>query len=153
MQLLGPDIDITGEDIVHDDVLHKGTPVVLFLVEALGIAEGDVGQVAEALGDLIIAGAENGILKEIGIAHDGLEAFLAEGDQTVTGVAHFQGGIAPPLSQQGCIGAGNHAALGIDDTKGMVRDISKLNDYTLKNTVGHMAASLVSCINAHFIKL
>ena len=153
VQLLGPDIDITREDIVHDDVLHKGAPVVLFLIEPLGIAEGDVSHGAEALGNFVVTGAEHGVLESIGAAHNGLEALLAKGNHIVTGIAHLQGGIAPALAQQGGVGAGDHAALGINDAEGVVGDISQLNNYTLENTVGHMAASLVSCINAHFIKL
>ena len=123
MQLLGTDVDITGQDIVHDDILDEGAPVMLLLVEGLGIVQGDVCQLAEAPGSLIVAGAEHGVLKEIGIADDGLEGLLGKGDNGVTGRADLQRGVGPPLTQRCHIGAGNDTAFAVDDAENTVGDI------------------------------
>ena len=152
MKLLGADIDIAGQDIVHDDILDKGAPVMLLLIKVLGVTQRDIGHGAEGLGKLVVAGAEHGVLKEVGAANDGLEALLAEGDHALARGGDLQRGIAPPLTQQGGIGTGNNAPLGIDHTKGMTGDLFQLDDYVLENTVGHGAASLVSRINAYYIK-
>ena len=141
MQLLGPDINITGQNIVHDDILDKGAPVMLLLIEGLGIVQGDIGQLAEGPGHLVITGAEHGVFKGIGIAHDGLEALLGEGHHTVGAGAHLHGGIGPVLPQQGDIGGGNDAAFRIHNAEGAVRDLLELNDHTLKNTVGHLSVT------------
>ena len=153
VQLLGADVNITGQNVVHDDIFHKGAPVVLLLIEGLGIVQGDIGHLAEAAGSLVVAGAENGIFQHIGIAQNGLEAALTEGDDAVGGATHLQRGVRPALTQNGHIGAGNHAPLGIDHAEAAVRNIPQLNNDTLKNAVGHIYShSLVSCINAHFTK-
>ena len=137
VQLLGTDVNITGQNIVHDDVLNKGSPVMLFLIEDLGIVQGDICQLTEASGCIIITGAEHGILVIIGIANNSLKTLLPEGHNAFSGTAYPQGGIGPPLTQQGNIGTGDHTALGIDDTKGAVRNLFQLDDHALKNTVGH----------------
>ena len=123
MQLLGADVNITWQNIVHDDVLDEGTPVMLFLVEGLGIVQGNIGQLAEAAGDLIVAAAENRILKIVGIADDRLKALLSKGNDGVGRTANLQRSVAPPFPQHGHIGAGNYTALGIDDTKNAVGHI------------------------------
>ena len=124
MQLLGPDVNVAGKDIIHDNILHKGAPVVLFLVEDLGIVQRDVGHGAVASGRLIIAGAENGVLKIVGGAHNGLKGLLGKGDHTVGRVAHLQGRLCPALTKHGHIRTGYHTALRIDHAKGTVGDIS-----------------------------
>lgn len=78
MQFLGADINITGQDIVHDDILDEGAPVMLFFVEDLGVIQGDIGHGAEGFGQLVLTGAEHGVLIQIGAAHNGLEAFLGK---------------------------------------------------------------------------
>ena len=153
VQLLGADINITGQDVVHDDILHEGAPVMLLLIEGLGIVQGDIGHLAEAPRHFVVAGAENGVFQHVGIAQNGLEAALTEGDDAVGGVGHLQRGVRPALTQNGHIGAGNHTPLGIDYAEAAVRNIPQLNNDTLKNAVGHIYShSLVSCINAHFTK-
>ena len=69
---------------IHNNILDKGAPVVLLLIEALGIAQGNISHGAEILGQLVIPAAKHGILKIIGIAHNGLEALLGEGDDGLT---------------------------------------------------------------------
>ena len=117
MQLLGPDVNIAGENIIHDNILDKGAPVVLLLIEGLGIVQGNKGHLAEASGGLIVAGAEHGILEVIGVAHNGLEALLGEGHNAFRSISHLQCRIRPTLSQQRHIGTGNHAALGVDNAE------------------------------------
>ena len=139
MQLLGADINITGQDVVHDDILYKGAPVMLLLVEGLGIIQGDIGHIAENGGLLVVTGAENGILKAVGAAHNGAERLLPIGHHAVTGTGSLHSSLCPTLSQQGGIGAGNDTALGIDDAEGAACDIFQLDDYTLKYAVRHFA--------------
>ena len=93
-------------------------------IEGLGIVQGDVSQVAEGLGSLIVAGAEDGILKEVGIAHDGLEALLVEGHHALGSIAHLQGSVGPTLTQQGHIGAGNNGTFGVNHAESTVGNFS-----------------------------
>ena len=123
MQFLGADINITGQDIVHDDILDEGAPVMLFLVEDLGVIQGDIGHGAEGLGQFVLTGAEHGVLIQIGAAHNGLEAFLGKNSNAVNSAAAPQSSVRPALSQQRDVGTGHNAALGIDDAEGSVGNI------------------------------
>ena len=135
MQFLGADIDITGQDIIHDDVLDEGAAVMLFLVEGLGIVEGYVGNVTVGAGSIVITHAEHSVLQYIGVADNSAEGLLTEGDGALHIVCSLQGCIRPALTQKVDIGTGNHTAVGIDDTKGTVAGILKLQDHALKNIV------------------
>ena len=137
MQLLGPKVNIAGEDVVHDDVLDEGAPVMLFLIEGLGLAEGDVGKVAVGLGLLVLAGAEHGVLKGVVAVDQGPEVPLPVEQAPVGAVGDAAYGIGPALTLQRQVGAGHHEALGIDDAEFPVRHIFELDHYTLKHTVGH----------------
>jgi hypothetical protein len=97
---------------------------MLLFVEALGVVQGNISHMAEALGDFVIAGAEHGVFEIVGIAHNGLEALLAKGDNTLGRIANLQSGICPALAQKGHIGAGYHTALGVDNAEGTVRNLS-----------------------------
>ena len=141
VQLLGPDVDITGQDVVHDNILDKGTPVMLLLIEGFGIVQGDEGHLAEASGSLIVAGAEHGVLKIVGVAHNGLEGFLRKGNDALGGVANLQRGIRPALTKHRHIRAGNHAAFRINHAEHAVGNIPQLDDNALKNTIGHLSVT------------
>ena len=141
VQLLGPDVNIAGQDVVHDNILDKGAPVVLFLIEGLGVVQGNEGHLAEASGSLIVAGAEHGVLKVVGVAHNGLEGFLRKGNDALGGVANLQRGIRPALTKHRHIGAGNHAAFRINHTEHAVGNIPQLDDNALKNTIGHLSVT------------
>ena len=95
---------------------------MLFLIEGLGIIQGDVGQLTEAAGSLIITGAEHRVLEIVGIADDCLEGLLAEGHDAVGSVPHLQGGIRPTFAQQGHVGAGHNGAFGVNDAERTVRN-------------------------------
>ena len=118
VQLLGPDIDIAGKDVVHDDVLHECAPVVLLFIEDLGIVQGNVSQAAVCTGQFIVTGAEHSVLKLVGAAHDGTEGLLGKGDEGLGGAGDLQSSVGPPLTQQGYIGAGYDTTFCIDHAEG-----------------------------------
>ena len=122
MELLGPDVDIPGKDIVHDDILDEGAPVVLLLIKDLRVIQRNVSHGAEGSGHLIVAGAEDGVFKEIGAADNGLEALLGKGHHALRS-ADPQRGIWPALSKQRNVRAGHNAALRVDDSECSVRNI------------------------------
>ena len=77
----------------------------------------------EIPGSLVVAGAEHGILEIVGVAHNGLEAFLGKNSNAINPTADPQSSVGPALSQQGDVGTGHNAALGIDDAEGSVGNI------------------------------
>ena len=137
MQFLGPDVDVTGEDVVHDDVLDEGAPVMLVLVIILGVAQGHIGGDAHTPGQVVLAGAEHGVLDIVGGAHHGLEGLLGIDDGIFEAGADLDGRIGPALTQQGHIGTGHHAAFRIHHAENTIRCILQLNDHALENTIGH----------------
>ena len=133
-QFLGAHIDIAQHDIVGDDVLDEGTPVMLFLIESLGIIQGYVSQIAVCPGLIIVTEAENSILESIGAAENPTEGFLIKGHRAVCACGANRS-LGPALTQHRNIRTGNDAAIGIDNAEDTVCGILKLNNYTLKNTV------------------
>ena len=122
MQLLGPDINIAGQDVVHDDILYKGATIVLFFVEDLGIVQRNIGNGAECLRVFIVSGAEYGIFEEIGAANNCLKALTAKGNHTLR-AAKTQGGIRPMFSKQGNIRTGYNATLSVNNSERSVGNI------------------------------
>ena len=122
---------------IGNNVLDERAAVMLLLIEGLGIVQGNIGNLAEALGQFIITGAENSILKVIAAGNDSLECTLAKGEDPLTGVGHSAGHILPAFAQKGNIRTGNHITVGIDHAKGMLGNISQLKDHILKYTVCH----------------
>ena len=96
---------------------------MLLLIKNSGIVQGNVRHLAEYPCLLIIAGAEHSILKEIGTAHNGLEALLGKGDHAIGGIAHLHHCLRPALPQQGDIRAGDHAALGVHHAEAALRNL------------------------------
>ena len=96
---------------------------MLLLVEGLGIVQGNVSQLTEAPCSLVVAGAENCVLKVVGIADNRLEGLLTKGDDGIGCVAHLESGVRPTLAQQGHVGAGNHGTLGVNNAERTVGDL------------------------------
>ena len=137
MQFLCTDIDIAGQDVIHNNILNEGASVVLFLVESLCIVQGDESHGAASLCALVIAGAEHGVLEEISSGHHGTEGLLVEGDHMVACSSDPHSSICPTLTLQVGVGAANHITFGIDHAESTLSHILQLNHYTLKNTTGH----------------
>ena len=72
-QLLGPHVDIAQHDIVGDDVLDEGAPVVLLLIIGLGGVQRHRGHGADGLADLVIAKGEGRVIKLVAPARQRLE--------------------------------------------------------------------------------
>ena len=137
MQLFGADVNIAGQNIVHDDVFHEGATVVLFLVKILGVIQGHIGHGAQGPGHIILTRGENGVFKIIAAAVHRLISVLIKGNGRFQGAAHLQGGVGPTLTQKLQITAGNHAALRIDHAQNTTGCVLQLHDDSLENTVGH----------------
>ena len=123
MQLLGSDINIAGQNVIHDNILDKGATVMLLLIEGLGIIQRNVSHSAGGSCSVIGAGAEDRIFKVIGAVNDRLEGTLTEGGNAVAGTGDLPGCILPAFAQQRSIGTGNHVTIGINDAEGMLRNI------------------------------
>ena len=115
---------------------------MLLFIEDTGIVQGDIGHGTEGSGVLVLAGTEHGILKIIGTADNGFEAFLIECDNAFPGIANLQGRVLPPLPDQGHICAGNDASFRIHYAEGAAGNLFQLDNNALKNTVGHGRAPL-----------
>ena len=137
MQFLCPNVNITGQDIIHNNILNEGATVVLFLVVALCIIQRDMYHIAKQLRLLVITGAKRSILKHTGAVENCAEGLLCKGNCLLAGAVYLNGSIRPPLTQQRNICAGYHTALTVNHTKQPVRHIIQLLNDSLKNTIGH----------------
>jgi hypothetical protein len=108
---------------------------------------------AKDTGGIIVAGAEYGILKITGGGEDSLKSALTKGSYSIGHTGNLQRRIGPALTQQHGIGAGDDAAIGIDDAKGAIGNILKLKHDAMENTVRHDIGLLKKCINTNSIKL
>ena len=120
MQLLGADIDITREDVIHDDVLHKGAPVMAFLIKNLGVIQGHIGHEAHASCHLILTAGKHGILIVIAVTHNGLKGPPLKAHHGVQRATHLQGGLWPSLPQEARVAAGDDNPLRVHDTQNPV---------------------------------
>jgi hypothetical protein len=57
------------------------------------------------------------------------------------------------LTQTGNIGGRNHMTVCIDHAKGSAGDLPQLQNYTLKYTVGHLIALLLSLVECVMYKI
>ena len=73
MELVALEIDVTGQDVIQDDVFDKVAPVVLLVVILLDAVEGHGQDFDIFLGRRVLAGHKHGVLRA-GTAAEGLEA-------------------------------------------------------------------------------
>ena len=142
MQLLGPDIDITGQDVVHNNIFDEGTLIVLFFVVDLGTVDGNIGHQAQAPGGFIVAGDVNGIVKIGGVSRrQRFEGFFVEGDQRFGRAADPNGKLRPFFPDDCNIGTGNHTTFGINYADLAVCRLLHLEDDILEHPIGHIVPS------------
>ena len=140
MELLGADIDIAGQDIVGDDVLDKGSLVVLFLVIGLRAVERHIGHDANALGNFILAVHKDGIVKIRAPADQGFHGSLVHNHHGIRGTVETDHRLGPFFSNHGGFAAGYDIAVGINDADGAVSGFLHLDDHALKHAAGHECA-------------
>ena len=124
MQLLCPNVNITGQDVIHDNIFDKGAPVMLLFIEVLGIIQCDIGHHTAAAGRFIRTGAKHSVLKCTRATEDRLEAFLIELNDGLYSTCNLYSCIRPVLTQQCHVGAGNNTALAINYAEHPLGNIS-----------------------------
>ena len=133
MQFLGPHVDVAEHDVVGDDVLDKGAPVVLLLIVALGPVEGHACHGADRASDLVLAHGEDGVVEPGAQAAEGVEGPAVHGsDGPVRPVEHAH--VFRPLpADEAQVTAGDHGTLGVDDADDPVCGFFDLQDNVLKD--------------------
>ena len=76
MQLLGLGIDVPQQDVVRNNILHKGSLVVLLLIIGLGSVEGHHRHRTQGCGSLILALNKGGVIELGAPARQGPESLI-----------------------------------------------------------------------------
>ena len=142
MQLLGADVDITGQNVVGDDIFDKGPLVMLFFVVGLGSIQGHVGHDTDALGRFVISFHEHGIVKIGAPTDERLQSFLLHHNHRIRRAVETNHSFRPLFPDHGSFAAGYHVAIRVNDADHAVCGFFHLDNHTLKNTAGHEYALL-----------
>ena len=126
MQLLSLGIDVPQQDVVRNNILHKGSLVVLLLIIGLGRVQGHAGHGAHGASHTVVAAGENRIVKVGAPAGHGLEGLALDRDAAV--LSGFDGlHIAGPLlADARQLAAGDHGSFVINDSDDAVGGFLKL---------------------------
>ena len=114
-QLLGPHIDIPQHDVIGDDVLDEGPPVMFLLVVGFGCIQRHRGHGANGLADLVVAKGEGCIVKLGSPAVQGLECLSLRRDDGAAGGIDGRHMLRPPLADHRQFAAGDDDALTVND--------------------------------------
>ena len=133
VELLGLGINITQQNIIRNNILHKGGLVVLFLIIGLGPVEGHHRHGTQGSGQLVLTLDESGIVKLGAPAGQGLEDLALEVSLGI--VRRVNGGhrTGPVLPDTGELAAGHHNPVGIDHAHHAVDAVLHLEDDTLEH--------------------
>ena len=136
-QLLGPHIDIPQHDVIGDDVLDEGPPVMFLLVVGFGCIQRHRGHGADGLADLVVAKGEGCIVKLGSPAVQGLECLSLRRDDGAAGSIDGRHMLRPPLADHRQFAAGDDDALTVNDANRPVRIFLQLQHHILKNSSRH----------------
>ena len=133
MELVALEIDVTGQDVIQDDVFDKVAPVVLLVVILLDAVEGHGQDFDIFLGLRVLAGHKHGVLRA-GTAAEGLEAVFIRLEHVYRSHLLWRDFLAdlPNLPQ---LAAGDDYGGLIHNADGTVDGITHLVDDTLKQSV------------------
>ena len=134
VQLLGPHVDVAEQDIVGDDILDKGTAVVLFLVIILRSIEGHAGHGADRVAGFVLSHGENGVVEPAAPAAKGMERPPIHGGHCAVRLTDLTDILRPLFADQAQIAAGDHSPLPVDHTHDPVCGFLDLQDNILKNS-------------------
>ena len=137
MQLLGTHINIADEDVVGNDILNKGTLVMLFFIVSLGRVQRHAGHSTDRAAHAVVAAGKNGIVKVAAPAGQSLKGLALNGHAVAVGQLDGLHILGPLLSDPGELAAGNDAALGVHYADDAVRCLLELQHDILKNPSRH----------------
>ena len=136
-QLLGPHIDVPQHDVVGDDVLDKGPPVMFFLIIGLGRVQRHSGHGADRPADLVVPEGKGCIVKLRAPTVQRLEGLAVRCHDGAAGGIDDRNMLRPPLADHRQFAAGDHDALAVNDTHRPVRIFLELQHHILKNSSRH----------------
>ena len=130
------DVNVSRQDVVEDDILHKVAAVILLVVELLDAAEGDRQDAGILLCQLVFTVDEDGVL----MTQSRVEGQVGRPieDDGVVGIENIgnQGLVLLPDALE--FAAGDDGAGLVDDADGAVDGVSHLVDDTLEKSIGHI---------------
>ena len=147
MQLLSLGIDVPQQDIVRDDVFHKGGFVVLLLIRGLGSVEGHHRHGAQGRALRVLPLDKSGVIELSAPAGQRLEGLpLIPGDPVVGGIdgRHRAG---PMLTDTGELTACHDDAVRVNDTHHPVDAVLHLEYDSLEHPAGHIDPSHVLLVH------
>ena len=133
MQLLCPDIDIPGQNIVGNNILDKGGLIVLFLIAGLGLVHRHGGKNADAPCCAVVAVDKHGVLKLAVQAPEQAVGALRGCENLFRDVPGNVAYLVQVGSDHAQLTARHDKALAVHDADGALRGILELENHTLKN--------------------
>ena len=137
MQFLRPDIDISRQDIVGNDILDKRGFIVFLLISALCLRHGNRGKDGNAPRQRIVSADKHGVFKLAVHAAQQSEGTLRGGKNLIRDIAGNPPNLIQIRAYQGKLAASHHKALVVHHPDGPVRGILELDNHALKNSAGH----------------
>ena len=126
-----------ADDVIGDDVLDEGPPVMFLLVVGFGCIQRHRGHGANGLADLVVAKGEGCIVKLGSPAVQGLECLSLRRDDGAAGSIDGRHMLRPPLADHRQFAAGDDDALTVNDANRPVRIFLQLQHHILKNSSRH----------------
>ena len=125
MQLTGLDINITRQDIVQNDILDKGSLVMLLIIQRLDVADCDGCHGADAACVFVLTMNKYSVLKAGGAICHRTVGISAETDH-IAHIGQLCRRILTHFTNALQIGTGDNRTAGIDDTDCAVHRIFHL---------------------------
>ena len=141
VQLLGPHVNITDQNVVGDDVLDEGTLVVLLLIIALGRVQGHRRHGTYRPAHAVVAAGKHRVVKVTAPAGQRLERPALQRDAGALGGGDGLHVFGPLFADARQFAACNNGTLRVKDADGAVRRLLELQYNILKNSSRHNDSS------------
>ena len=142
MQFLGPNVHVTGQNVVRNDIFDESSLVVLFLKIVLGFAESHCRHGAYRAGHAVRPFHEGGKIHLAALGIKGTEAAVFLRNRQPVGLLQVK---AVKVVQAGAdhrkLACRDNETLFIHDADGPIYRVLHLNNHVLENPAGHIISS------------
>ena len=147
-ELLGPDVDVAGKDVVGDDILDEGRLVVALFKAGLGTVQCDLRHHAQSAGDLVLSVREHGIVEIRTEGGHGDHGFSGKMDGAILGKRHDSCQLRKLRADQRLVAAGDDGPVCIKNADLTVGGCFHLLDDVGKNMIHHAFVLQCSIFNS-----
>ena len=138
VQLLGLGIDVPQQDVVRNNILHKGSLVVLLLIIGLGSVEGHHRHRTQGCGSLILALNKGGVIELGAPARQGPESLILKMSGGMIRRIDSGDSPGPVLANARQLAACHHDPVRVDHSYCTVDTVLHLEYNSLKHPAGHV---------------